>query len=493
MKKKIITILVAVVLILPFKVFAASNDSYVDWNLDRSVFAHQYRNGSDHITNLAMMSVDGKIAYCIEPGIMADKASYYSSSTNINDTNLRGVDTNKLSLIGYYGYGYNNHNTKEYYMATQELIWRMMGVDNVWWTDQKEGGNTYNLDSYKNEIMTLVNNYEKSPSFNFKSNYLVGDEITIEDNNNILNGYESLSSNVIINNNKITIKNISEGDNKFILRRKENGKSTMYYYKDGYQTVGTFEFPYSYSNTYNVTGIYGKIIIDKYDDDTKTKETSSLESTLEGAEYGLYDENNNLIKSNLTDNNGQVIFDNLKKGNYIIKEIKASKGYTVSNVTTRTFLEKTIKTQNIKSYEKIIKNKIVILKVLDNEELNKCIPEEGIIFGIYDMNGNLVKKVETDEEGKIEVELNYGKYILKQETTFEGISKVDDKIIEVKENGITQNIVLINHQIKKQRFTVHESNKSKIESLPNTGKNSVLYIMPLLLGILGYIREKKYI
>ena len=62
-------------MLLPFiKVKALSNDSYVDWNLDRSIFAHQYRNGSDHITNLAMITVNGVYGYCIEPGILADKA-----------------------------------------------------------------------------------------------------------------------------------------------------------------------------------------------------------------------------------------------------------------------------------------------------------------------------------------------------------------------------------------------------------------------------------
>ena len=101
MKKRVLFVLLTIVLILPFiKVKAGSMDSYVDWTLDRSVFAHQYRNGSDHITNLAMMTTNGVTAYCIEPGITADKASYYSSTTNIYDTKLVNVNTKKLSLIG---------------------------------------------------------------------------------------------------------------------------------------------------------------------------------------------------------------------------------------------------------------------------------------------------------------------------------------------------------------------------------------------------------
>ena len=40
-------------------------------------------------------------------------------------------------------------------MAAQELIWRMVGVENAWWTDSKEGGNTFNIEYYKNEILKL--------------------------------------------------------------------------------------------------------------------------------------------------------------------------------------------------------------------------------------------------------------------------------------------------------------------------------------------------
>ena len=94
MKKKITLLLLAVIMLLPFiKVKALANDSYVDWNLDRSIFAHQFRNGSVHISNLAMMTVNGVYGYCIEPGILADKASYYSSTASIYDTPLSGIDT----------------------------------------------------------------------------------------------------------------------------------------------------------------------------------------------------------------------------------------------------------------------------------------------------------------------------------------------------------------------------------------------------------------
>lgn len=488
MKKRVLVVLLTIVLFLPFiHVKAAYMDSYIDWNLDRSVFAHQYRNGSDHITNLAMITVDGKVAYCIEPGIVADKGSYYSSTTNINDTNISWANTKKLSLIGYYGYGYPGHEAKEYYMAAQELIWREMGVENVWWTDAKEGGNNLNIDYYKNEILRLVNNYEITPEFDFKSEYIVGDEFSINDKNNVLDGYELINNDSInISGNTLRVK-VKDNNNDFILRRKQNGKTTMFYYKDGFQTIGTFEFPYNYEKSYRINHFYGKIIIDKLDYDTNSKEPSSPYASLEGAEYGLYDSEGNLLQIKKTDKNGKVEFDNLVKNNYTVKEITPSRGYTVDKTVSSVFIGTDTSEVIIKSYEKIIKNKIVIIKVLDDPDNKTCIPEEGILFGIYDLDNNLIKVQKTDRNGDLTLELPYGKYILRQESTIEGVDKVKNRVIEVTTDGVTQNIVLVNHKLPEHVLPAIE-----IKKLPNTGNKNIINIFLLMsLCFIGLINEKK--
>lgn len=492
MKKRILVVLLTVVLLLPLaRVKAGNMDSYVDWNLDRSIFAHKIKDGNEQINNLAMMTVNGKIAYCIEPGVTADKGSYYSSSENINDTNLGGVNTKRLSLIGYYGYGYPGHTQKEYYMAAQELIWREMGINDAWWTDAKVNGNIINIDYYKNEILRLVNNYEIAPSFNFKKEYMVGDEFQINDNSNVLEGYEVINNDdVKIDGNNLKIK-VRDEDNTFILRRKQNGKTTMYYYKDGYQTIGTFEFPYDYQKSYGISHFYGKIIVDKLDADTNSKETLSSLASLEGAEYGLYDMDDNLIQIKKTDEKGIIIFDNLTKNNYSVKELKPSNGYTVDKSISRTYVGTGTKEVTIKSYEKTIKNIITITKVLDNSDTKECMPEEGILFGIYDENGKLIIMQKTDENGNITFELPYGEYILKQESTLEGIDKVEDKKIEVTTDGITQNIVLVNHKLP-EPVLPSITPPLNLDKLPNTGKNGITRILFLFILCFGcLIYEKK--
>ena len=488
MKKSIL--LIVVILFLPLKVYAASMDSYIDWTLDRTVFAHQWRNGEDHITNLAWITANGETAYCIEPGIMGDKASYYSSTTNIYDTNLGGVNTNRLSLIGYYGYGYGNHNTREYYMATQELIWRFMGVDDVWWTDQKTGGNTFNIENEKNEIMRLVNNYEKAPSFSMKNEYIVSDNISLNDNNNILNEYEIESGNVNISGNKINL-DIRYGNNNFTLRRKENGYSPTYFYKDGYQTIGSFKFAYSYKKTYTIKGVYGKIVVEKYDNDTKSKTPISETASLEGAEYTLYINENAKIASMKTNQDGMITFYNLPKGTYYIQETSPSPGYTTSNELHKIVLDSNNIVGNVNSYENIIKNKIVIIKVLDDSNENICTPEEGIWFSVYDLNDNFIKKGITDKNGNLTLELNYGEYILKQDNAPNGIDRVDDIKIKVEENNVIQNLALVNHPIKKMKYEVISTNP-KVEYLPNTGKNNIFYlVLFIFISMIYMIYDKR--
>lgn len=479
-KLKKMLLLVALLLIPVFNIKAGTLDSYIDWTLDRSVFAHQYKNGKESITNLAMIKANGKIAYCIEPGVLAEKQGMYNSSYNTADLKITISDLKRLSLIGYYGYGYKGHEAKEYYMATQELIWRMFGVENAWWTDSKEGGNTFNIEYYKNEILKLVDNYEVSPSFDIKDNYIVGEEIVLEDKNNVLNEYDiELSNNIVKDDNKIKIK--LDENNSFKLKRKSNGKRPIFYYKDGKQTIASFEYAYDFSKDYNIKASYGKIIVDKYDFDTKDKISVKEGLNLEGATYELFDINDNLVCSAKTDSNGIIIFDNLEYGTYYIKEKVPSIGYTLDDNKYTVILDSDNLSVTVKSYEKIIENTVNITKVLNDTKSGVMSPEDGVTFGIYDEKETLISTYTTNSDGKISFELPYGRYILKQLTSPVGVLKVDDRIIEIKINDNTIDMVLVN----------------ELEKLPNTGKKNYIYfflIQLFLLVIYRYARKSnKYI
>lgn len=473
--RKILVVIIAM-LLLPLRVYAGESDTFATWNLDMSVVAHQVRNGEEHMTNLAMWRANDKIAYCIEPGVVGDNEGWYSSSYDINDTNLKNIDTKMLSLIGYYGYGYGNHNTKEYYMAAQELIWRLAGVEDVWWTDKKYGGNVLNVEKQKQAILKLVESYEVAPNFRFNKKYIVGDEIILPDTNNVLDGYEVKEGNVVIDGNNIKIK-VTE-DTKFTLMRKTNGLKPIYYYKDGYQSMASFEYAYDFEKEYRINSSYGKIIVDKYDNDTKSKIPISKDATLTGASYAIYHIDGTFIKEDKTDENGIIVFDNLEKGVYIIRETNPSEGYLKEQYSCETYVASDDFEAVCKRYEKIIKNEFIIEKLY--EKNNEFYKEKGTTFGVYDNEGNLINEYKTDNEGKIYLTLPYGKYFLKQLSTKEGYDIVEDTYLEIIEYKKTPtNITLVN---KKLREEVKEQTNEVIEELPNTSK-SINYFPYILIHL----------
>ena len=76
--------------------------------------------------------------------------------------------------------------------------------------------------------------------------------------------------------------------------------------------------------------IKGKVEITKVD----SKDNSKV---LEGAKFGLYDENDNLIETLVTDENGKAISQELYKGKYYLKELETGSVYYSINEDTFEF------------------------------------------------------------------------------------------------------------------------------------------------------------
>ena len=174
---------------------------------------------------------------------------------------------------------------------------------------------------------------------------------------------------------------------------------------------------------------------------------------------------------------------NLKKGTYVIKETNSSSGYNIDITRYETYVATSRMEAVINSYEKIIKNKIIVTKVLNDNGV--ITPEEGIEFGLYYENGTFIDTYVTNKDGVIELNLPYGKYVLKQITKKDGITVASDKFIEVVKEGENQSITITNYVIE----------KPPIEELPNTGKhfNPSLLIIIISLALISYFYEKKTI
>ncbi|MFA9373066.1 MAG: SpaA isopeptide-forming pilin-related protein [Poseidonibacter sp.] len=80
----------------------------------------------------------------------------------------------------------------------------------------------------------------------------------------------------------------------------------------------TFNFKNKLSETGVITTTRGNILINKVDEDSQP---------LEGAEFALYNESGELLRTVISDINGKVMFDNLSSGTYSVMEMNAPEGY----------------------------------------------------------------------------------------------------------------------------------------------------------------------
>lgn len=183
----------------------------------------------------------------------------------------------------------------------------------------------------------------------------------------------------------------------------------------------------------------------------------------------IYTENDELIYTGMTNEDGKIILNKLPIGKYYIIETVASEGYRINN--EKIYFEIKRNNQNIKvtlKNEKI-KSKVIIHKV---DESNNLL--NGVHINIYDENDKIIYKGVTDKDGNIEVELSYGKYYYKEISTIDGYIINDEKVyFNITNDNETLEFNLVN--IKKE-----------IE-VPNTGANKQNLLLPNLLIILGIL------
>ena len=122
----------------------------------------------------------------------------------------------------------------------------------------------------------------------------------------------------------------------------------------------------------------------------------------------IYTEDDKLVFSGITDDNGKITIDNLFVGKFYIIETEASTGYKLSNE---------------KVYFEILENGEVVKANMTNEKIKGTLdftkvdisndnPLPNTTIEIYDENDNLIFTGITDDNGKIIIEnLEYGKLL----------------------------------------------------------------------------------
>ena len=178
-----------------------------------------------------------------------------------------------------------------------------------------------------------------------------------------------------------------------------------------------------------------------------------------------------LIKESITNKEGIVNFNNLYLGKYYIKELKTLESYVLDNneyyIELESNNEKVVtKEISFKNYLKKSTFEFTKTSISDSEPLPNTLME------FYDIDNNLILSERTNEEGKITLNLPYGKYYYIEKEAPKGYEINPDKhYFEILEDNIIIKDVLFDDLIK----------------VPDTYKNYSPLIIVVRLIILGGI------
>lgn len=429
---------------------AGINDTVIDKNRMEGVYAITNIGGVNRIFYLNMYRMNGRVSYCIDVGVDIT-TNIYNSTSDFGISYLTKEQIDYIRSVSYFGYGYPGHDDYRFYMAAQELIWEYLsGVEVSWSNEMNANGSKIDINSYKDEIIRLRNDYVRGLAIKLdKGEYYIGDEINIVPSNGNINDYvvsSSKYSSAIIRDGGLAIKvgnNI--GRERIVLSKKGvyDYDSQLYYYDTSQRLISNGNYN---SDTKEISFDIKGVSLDVEVIDIRTGLTRPYadSASLEGATYEIRDWNNNLVGTYKTDKNGKFRLEGLLYGKYYAKQISPSRGYEyddkVVEFTIDSYTNKLILKQNL------ISNVFRINKVYGSKGVYK--PEVSIRFNIYDEKGNFKTFVVTDKKGSAMVKLLYGNYVVKQDNTTLGYSKVADFELEVKESiDGNININLVNEQV----------------------------------------------
>ena len=196
----------------------------------------------------------------------------------------------------------------------------------------------------------------------------------------------------------------------------------------------------------------------------------------------IYTENNELIFTGTTDENGKVVIDELKVGKYYILEKEAATGYVITD--EKVYFEIKDNGEIVKAE---MKNKPITGTVeITKQDISTSEPLPNTLIEVYNDKDELVFSGRTDENGKITVEdLRYGKYYFVEKEAPEGYTINPEKMyFEILEDGEVVKCTMVDEKV--------------VIEVPNTGVNDyhIIEIVGSLLvlsgiGVIVYVKKKR--
>lgn len=433
--RKIMYGILFLILIVTSSVSAGTNDTKVRVEYQKNIYGNFVVDGQLYWNQIGIVITNDRISFCLEPGIWITE-NIYDSYTDFNIKNISPKQKRELELYVYYGYEYAGHTNNRYYLATQELIWRNLGLKELYWTTEaNHGGEIIDVSEEKNEILRLIKTHQEKPSFHGKVlQTTIGNELIVTDEKNLLDRFEVKSSNdftIKKDENRLKIVSKSVGKKKIELKyHATSNKTSLLFTKNNSQALATLGLDETILSEFYIESTGYELTVYKKDYDTKTS-TPSGKATLEGAVYGIY-QNGEKISEAVTDADGKLTFANLGYGKYVLKEITPSEGYELDDNEYEIVITEDRELKITKEvYEHVIENEIEIAKVYASGTTGILKPEQEITFAIYNSEDELVKEITTNNQGIAKAKLPYGTYRVHQNNTSAGYEKVDDFFIHV--------------------------------------------------------------
>lgn len=449
----IVTLLISIIYLFSSNNVLAVTQSYeLTRTLATDIYYERTKDNYYHSYYYQMYELNDVTAYCIEPGVDITSSEYFGYE-DLSLSNLSSEQINNIFLYAYYGYGYNNHDTINYRVATQALIWNEVSDYTVKFNTEMYGYGTYiDYSLEMQEIVNLANSHYIVPSFASTTiDVIAGEETTLIDTNNVLSLYEVYSSNIseisIVDNELTFTSNVTGNISIEFIKYNDTQLSQLIYYDNDSQKMITRSNIDEVKFSIEVNTLGGIVEIYKLDYDTKTN-TASGEASLEGAVYGIYDLEDNLVETITTNEYGYAVSTNLPSFNtYYLEEISSPTGYTLNE--EKYYIDSNIDNMlvSINVYDKVITKDIEITKVYASDATGILTAEEDAQFNVYDINNNIVFNGVTDSNGKLYFTLPYGSYTVEQISSSYNYEKVDNFSINVTQEEEANYYVIANAQI----------------------------------------------
>lgn len=484
MKKMWMIFIVLLMIIIPNSKVYALEDSFYEGEYLPNAYIKKFRANKGKYEQMRMFRrrKDNQFVYCIQlwEELQSNKNLMGYDSNQYIYANIDYSTWERIMLIAYYGYGYQDHTDSKWYTITQFMIWQETSPDSlIYFTDTLNGNRVKKYEQEINEINNLIQSHFNLPSFN-SQNYQVKykEQVTISDTNYILEKFNIMNDGgmtVFKNGNTLTFSNAYVGNSKitFLNADKRYQMAPIVYIDNNGQNLLA---PGSYDPIYMEVGVelpYTDILINKMDIDNQTNIPQG-DASLAGTKVQLLDSNYQTITEETIGKDGKLNFENIGYGTYYVKEIEAGRGYLLNQEMI--FLEVNDNNTSINLYNQVIKNEIILTKYIRNSLTQKVELEEGAIFSIYNSHGEKIGSFTTNDNGIIKTTLPYGTYTIKQELGKKNHIYIEDFKIVVKEDGKIQTFDLYNEEIT---ANIKIINLDQDSSLPILEKGAQFYVKDL--------------